>query len=122
MNTWPTVLTALLAGDDLDDESTSWAMSEILSGSATSAQIAGFATALRAKGETPGEVNALVSVMMQHARPLDLGPQGPAVVLDVVGTGGDQAFTVNISTMAALVCAAAGAPVVKHGNRAASSA
>jgi anthranilate phosphoribosyltransferase len=119
---WPSVLTRLLAGEDLDDTSTAWAMSEILDGSATSAQIAGFVTALRAKGETPDEVGALVSVMLQHARLLDLGPDGPAVVLDVVGTGGDQAQTVNISTMAALVCAAAGARVVKHGNRAASSA
>jgi anthranilate phosphoribosyltransferase len=122
VTSWPSVLTVLLAGVDLDEEAASWAMSEILSGSATPAQIAGFATALRAKGETPDEVNALVSVMMLHARLLDLGLEGPGVVLDVVGTGGDQALTVNISTMAALVCAAAGAPVVKHGNRAASSA
>jgi anthranilate phosphoribosyltransferase len=60
-------------------------------------------------------------VMLAHARLLDFGPEGAPVTLDVVGTGGDQAHTVNISTMAALVCAAAGAPVVKHGNRAASS-
>ena len=96
-------------------------MTSILTGEATSAQIAAFVTALRAKGETPAEVDALVSVMLDHARLLDLGPDAPAVVLDVVGTGGDQSDSVNISTMAALVCAAAGVPVVKHGNRASSS-
>jgi anthranilate phosphoribosyltransferase len=118
---WSAVLGQLLAGQDLDFESAAWAMERILTGEATSAQIAGFVTALRAKGESPDEVNALVTVMLQHARLLDLGPTAPPVVLDVVGTGGDQAHTVNISTMTALVCAAAGAPVVKHGNRAASS-
>ncbi len=118
--TWSSVLTTLLAGADLDPVTARWAMAEIFSGSATSAQIAGFVTALRAKGETPEEVDALVGVMLAHARLLDLGADAP-VCLDVVGTGGDHAHTVNISTMAALVCAAAGAPVVKHGNRAASS-
>jgi anthranilate phosphoribosyltransferase len=96
-------------------------MSQILSGDASAAQIAGFVTAMRAKGETAGEVDALVSVMLAHARLLDLGADAPAVVLDVVGTGGDRSNSVNISTMTALVCAAAGAPIVKHGNRAASS-
>ena len=118
---WPGVLTTLLAGDDLDSTAAAWAMEEILTGSATSAQLAAFVTALRAKGESPAEVDALVTVMLRHARLLDFGPDGPPVALDVVGTGGDQAHTVNISTMAALVCAAAGAPIVKHGNRAASS-
>jgi anthranilate phosphoribosyltransferase len=119
---WPGVLTSLLAGDDLDPAQAEWAMEQILSGAATSAQFAAFVTALRAKGESPAEVDALVTVMLRHARLLDFGPDGGPVALDVVGTGGDQAHTVNISTMAALVCAAAGAPVVKHGNRAASSA
>ncbi|MDP1876090.1 MAG: anthranilate phosphoribosyltransferase [Actinomycetota bacterium] len=118
---WPAVISRLVAGQDLDDATAAWAMGSILSGDATSAQIAGFVTSLRAKGETPDEVAALVRVMLGHARLLDLGAQAPAVVLDVVGTGGDQSHTVNISTMTALVCAAAGAPVVKHGNRAASS-
>ena len=120
-STWPAILSRLLSGQDLDDASAAWAMNQILTGEATSAQIAGFVTALRAKGESADEVNALVSVMLAHARLLDLGPDAPPVVLDVVGTGGDQSHTVNISTMTALVCAAAGAPVVKHGNRAASS-
>ncbi len=119
--TWPSVLRTLLAGTDLDPEDARWAMEQVLTGAATSAQVAGFVTALRAKGETAAEVDALVTVMLAHARLLDFGGQAP-VCLDVVGTGGDQAHTVNISTMSALVCAAAGAPVVKHGNRAASSA
>jgi anthranilate phosphoribosyltransferase len=119
--TWPSVLGSLLAGRDLDPSSAEWAMDQILAGEATSAQIAGFVVALRAKGERPLEVDALVTVMLRHARLLDLGPAGNPVVLDVVGTGGDQLHTVNISTMSALICAAAGARVVKHGNRAASS-
>jgi anthranilate phosphoribosyltransferase len=119
---WPTVLGGLIAGSDLDPGQARWAMEEILSGSATSAQIAAFVVALRAKGETPAEVDALAEAMLHHARLLEFGAIGRPVCLDVVGTGGDQAHLVNISTMAALVCAAAGAPVVKHGNRAASSA
>ncbi len=119
---WPSVLSALLSGTDLAEPDAAWAMTRILSGDASPAQIAGFVTALKAKGETAGEVNALVDVMLAHARLLDLGDDGPEVVLDVVGTGGDQSRSVNISTMTALVCAAAGAPIVKHGNRAASSA
>lgn len=118
---WPSILSSLLSGADLAPTEAAWAMEEILSGSATPAQVAGFVVALRAKGESPGEVGALVEVMLAHARLLDFGPPGAPVSLDVVGTGGDQAHTVNISTMAALVCAAAGALVVKHGNRAASS-
>ena len=118
---WPQVLSALLAGNDLSEGEAAWAMTQILEGEASSAQIAGFVTALRAKGETAPEVNALVTVMLAHARLLDLGADAPSVVLDVVGTGGDQSHSVNISTMTALVCAAAGAPIVKHGNRAASS-
>jgi anthranilate phosphoribosyltransferase len=120
-HTWPAVLGALLAGQELDPAAAAWAMEEVLGGQATPAQLAAFVTGLRAKGETAGEVDALVGVMLGHARLLDFGPQGPPVALDVVGTGGDQAHTVNISTMTALVCAAAGVPVVKHGNRAASS-
>ena len=119
--TWPAVLNRLMSGADLGDGQAAWAMTQILTGEATPAQIAGFVTTLRAKGETPAEVDALVTVMLDHARLLDLGPSGPRVVLDVVGTGGDQSHSVNISTMAAIVCAAAGAPIVKHGNRAASS-
>ena len=120
-HTWPDVLGGLLAGRDLTEPAAGWAMEEILSGSASPAQLAAFVTALRAKGETAHEVDALVGVMLRHARLLDFGPLGRPVALDVVGTGGDQAHTVNISTMSALVCAAAGVPVIKHGNRASSS-
>src|SRR3954451_9294825 len=92
-------------------------MHQVMSGEATAAQIAGFAMALRAKGETAEEVDGLVRAMLEHA--LRVTVVGPAV--DTCGTGGDRAHTVNISTMAALVVRGAGATVVKHGNRAASS-
>ena len=93
-------------------------MREVMTGAATPAQIAAFAIALRAKGETAEEVAGLVQVMLDEAVPVTV----PRRVVDTCGTGGDQAHTVNISTMAALVVAGAGVPVVKHGNRAASSA
>jgi anthranilate phosphoribosyltransferase len=115
------VLGALTARHDLDPGQAAWAMEQILAGEATPAQIAAFAVALRAKGETVDEVEALVETMYRHATPFPL-PAGVGTVLDVVGTGGDRANTVNISTMAAIVAAASGIPVVKHGNRAASSA
>ncbi|MGI9092687.1 MAG: anthranilate phosphoribosyltransferase [Mycobacteriales bacterium] len=114
---WPTLLTTLLTGSALSADDTAWAMGEIMSGEATPAQVAGFAVALRAKGETAEEIAGLVRTMLDRATPVAVF--GRAV--DVVGTGGDRAHTVNISTMAAMVAAAAGARVVKHGNRAASS-
>lgn len=114
---WPTLLSRLLEGEDLDSADTGWVMDQIMSGEATSAQLAGFAVALRAKGETSGEVAGLVDSMLSHAVRVTV----PVRAVDVVGTGGDRANTVNISTMAAVVAAGAGAPVVKHGNRAASS-
>jgi anthranilate phosphoribosyltransferase len=116
---WPDVLTALLAGRSLDVEQASWAMESVMSGSATPAQIAGFVIGLRAKGETAHEVAALASVMLGFAAPLDLAPGLRAV--DTCGTGGDRSNTVNISTMAAIVAAGAGAQVVKHGGRSATS-
>jgi anthranilate phosphoribosyltransferase len=116
--TWPAVLGTLLRGESLDSEDTAWAMGEVMSGEATPAQLAAFAVLLRAKGETPAELAGLVASMLSKAAPVAVA--GPA--LDVVGTGGDRAHTVNISTMAALVAAGVGARVVKHGNRAASSA
>src|SRR5690242_18100211 len=115
--TWSLLLNTLLAGESLTPDQTAWAMGEVMSGDATPVQIAGFAMALRAKGETPDEVSGLVASMLANATPIDVTTEA----VDVVGTGGDQAHTVNISTMAAIVVAGAGVPVVKHGNRAASS-
>ncbi|HEU5159891.1 MAG TPA: anthranilate phosphoribosyltransferase [Streptosporangiaceae bacterium] len=116
--TWPALLNALLTGESLTAEETAWAMGEIMAGEATDAQIAGFVIALRAKGETVAEVAGMAAGMMAHATPIDISGE----LVDLVGTGGDRAHTVNISTMGAIVAAAAGAKMVKHGNRAASSA
>ncbi|TDC67716.1 anthranilate phosphoribosyltransferase [Actinomadura sp. GC306] len=115
--TWPALLNALLAGEALSSEETSWAMNAIMAGEATDVQIAGFAVALRAKGETVEEVTGLAEGMLDNATRIDV----PGPIADLVGTGGDRAHTVNISTMAAVVAAATGVRVVKHGNRAASS-
>ncbi|MBL1096973.1 anthranilate phosphoribosyltransferase [Streptomyces coffeae] len=116
--TWPDVLTSLLDGQDLSADDTAWAMDRIMRGEATDAQIAGFIVALRAKGETVAEVSGLVRTMYEHAAVIEV----PGDTVDIVGTGGDRARTVNISTMSALVVAGTGARVVKHGNRASSSA
>ena len=116
-HTWPDVLSGLVRGDDLSAEQSAWAMGEILSGAATPVQIAGFAVALRSKGETVEEMQGLVDAMYAHATPISVAGR----TLDVVGTGGDRSFSVNISTMAAIVAAGAGVTVVKHGNRSASS-
>ncbi|MFI6420742.1 anthranilate phosphoribosyltransferase [Streptomyces sp. NPDC050842] len=115
---WPALLNGLLDGRDLAADDTAWAMDLIMRGEATDAQIAGFMVALRAKGETVAEITGLVRSMYEHANVIEV--PGPAV--DIVGTGGDGAKTVNISTMASIVAAGTGAKVVKHGNRAASSA
>jgi hypothetical protein len=117
IQSWPEVYSRLLQRGHLSRQDCAWAMSEIMRGQATSAQIAGFLMALHAKGETVEEMRGLADEMLAHATRI----QAPEPSLDVVGTGGDRAHTVNISTMAAMVCAAAGVTVVKHGNRAASS-
>ncbi len=114
---WPSVLGQLVDGVDLAAEDTTWAMAEIMSGDATSAQVAGFGVALQMKGATAAEVAGLAQEMLSRARPVPVGTDA----VDVVGTGGDRTGSVNISTMAAVVVAAAGVRVVKHGNRAASS-
>ncbi|MEU9510137.1 anthranilate phosphoribosyltransferase [Micromonospora sp. NPDC048170] len=119
--TWPHLLNALLRGEELATVDTAWAMGEIMAGSAAPAQMAGFVVALRAKGETSAELAGLVEAMLGRAVPVELPEEVRATALDVVGTGGDLAHTVNISTMASLVVAGAGVRVVKHGNRAASS-
>jgi anthranilate phosphoribosyltransferase len=115
---WPALIGALIRGEQLTAEETAWAMSEIMEGAASPAQIAGFGVALRIKGETADEVSGLAQAMLDHAARISISGR----TVDLVGTGGDGARTVNISTMGTLAAAAAGARMVKHGNRAASSA
>ncbi|MBB3661200.1 anthranilate phosphoribosyltransferase [Prauserella sediminis] len=115
--TWPSILGRLIDRADLSEEETAWAMDQIMTDAATPSQIGGFAVGLRAKGETPAEISGMASAMLAHARTLDID----YTAVDIVGTGGDRAGSVNISTMSSLVVAATGAPVVKHGSRAASS-
>jgi len=115
--TWPELLSAVVRREDLSVADAEWAMDQIMRGEATPVQVAGFAVALRSKGETVDEIDGLVRAMYGHATLIDV----PGDTVDVVGTGGDRAHTVNISTMSAIVVAGAGAKVVKHGNRAASS-
>jgi anthranilate phosphoribosyltransferase len=112
-------LARLLDGHDLSREEARGVMGSIMNGEATHAQIAGFLIALRAKGETADEIAGCAEAMREHALPVR--PRRKDLV-DTAGTGGDGARTINISTAAALVAAAAGAGVAKHGNRAVSSA
>ena len=116
---WPAVLGALSRGIDLPPASAGAAMTEILEGRATSAQIAAFCVALRMKGETVEEMTGLLGAMLEHGLVVEV--PGPVALVDTCGTGGDRSCTINASTLAALVVAGAGAPVCKHGNRAASS-
>jgi anthranilate phosphoribosyltransferase len=116
-HSWPAVLAALMRGEAIDSAAAAWAMDEIMAGEATPAQLAAFVVLLRAKGETPEELTGLVQAMRDRATPVSV----PGRAVDIVGTGGDLAHTVNITTMAALVVAGTGRPVVKHGNRSASS-
>lgn len=113
---WPTVLTRLVRGEDLDDATAAGVMTTIMAGDATPVQIAGFLMALRSKGETVEEIAGLVRGMRAHALKVEAGRP----VVDTCGTGGDRAGTFNVSTLSAVVAAAAGAAVAKHGNRAAS--
>jgi len=114
---WPALIGALIKGETLTADETAWAMNEIMEGAATPSQIAGFGVALRIKGETPAELGGLAETMLARATPIEI----PGPLVDLVGTGGDGALTVNISTMGTIVAAAAGARMAKHGNRAASS-
>ena len=100
--TWPGLLTDLVAGRDLPAAAATWAMDQILAGEATPVQVAGFAIALRAKGESVAEISGLAGAMLAHATPIAV----PTEAVDVVGSGGDRANTVNVSTMAAIVTAA----------------
>lgn len=117
---WPRVLARLTGGQDLTRGQAAWAMDQIMAGEASAAQIAAFAVAMQVKAPTSAEVIELAEVMLNHALPMPAGAISTETV-DIVGTGGDGVNTVNLSTMAAIVAAAAGLPVVKHGNRAASS-
>jgi anthranilate phosphoribosyltransferase len=112
-------LASLLEGESLDRARARAVMDEIMRGEATSAQIGGFLVALRLKGETPDEIAGCAEAMREHV--LAVRPERDDLV-DTAGTGGDGASTINISTAAAIVAAAAGAGVAKHGNRAVSSA
>ena len=115
--TWSDLLTTLCSGSDLTRDQASWAMDRVMNGEASPARLAAFLAALRTKGETADEMQGLADTMLSHALRFEV--EGPS--LDIVGTGGDRAHTVNISTMSSVVAAGAGVPVVKHGNRAASS-
>ncbi|MGC4934933.1 anthranilate phosphoribosyltransferase [Gordonia sp. DT30] len=115
--TWPQILGRVTDGIDLTVDEAAWAMNEIMTDSATGAQIAAFGVGVKMKGAAPAELRGLAAAMLEHAVPVSVSR--PAI--DVVGTGGDRSHTVNISTMTAIVIAAAGVGVVKHGNRAASS-
>lgn len=118
--TWAQVIEHLLAGRDVEPAQVSWVMDQAMEGQAPDAALAGFLVALRAKGESTGEMHAMSQSMLAHAQPFAAADLASAA-LDIVGTGGDGYGTVNISTMACLVAAGAGSMVIKHGNRAASS-
>lgn len=115
--TWPYVLGKVTDRLDLTVDEASWAMREIMSDAATGAQIAAFGVGVKMKGASSAELRGLSETMLALANRVHV--DGPAI--DIVGTGGDRSHTVNISTMTSVVVAAAGIPVVKHGNRAASS-
>lgn len=113
---WPALLTVLLRGEHLSEQQAADALSVIMRGEASPVHVAAFLVGLRAKGETAEEIAGFVSAMLAHAERIQL----EGVLVDTCGTGGDRAGTFNISTVAAVVVAAAGARVAKHGNRAAS--
>lgn len=118
-HSWPGILDSLVAGDDLSIDEASWAMRSVMAGEATSAQLAGMLVALRIKGETVDEIVGFRDAVLESAASLPVD----AMALDIVGTGGDPYGAVlNISSIASVIAAASGIPVVKHGNRGASSA
>jgi anthranilate phosphoribosyltransferase len=114
---WDLIFNSLSAAQDLSSDQITWAMGQILEGKASNDQIKQFLLGLKAKGESAKEVQALVSQMYSYCAPINITERA----VDTVGTGGDGANTINISTTAAIITNAAGARVVKHGNRAASS-
>jgi anthranilate phosphoribosyltransferase len=114
---WPGALGRIVSGSPLREDEAAAVIGQVLDGVATPAQTAALLVALRMKGETVEEMTGLVRAMFAHAVPLSVGGE----VVDVVGTGGDRLASINVSTLAACIAAGAGAPVCKHGNRAASS-
>ncbi|WP_138315449.1 anthranilate phosphoribosyltransferase [Rhodoluna limnophila] len=114
--TWPSILTKLIDRTDLTRAESSWVMGQFLGGETPEPVMAGFMTAMRAKGETVAELSGLVDAMLLNSVKLDTGSDA----VDIVGTGGDLIGTVNISSMASIVVASAGIPVLKHGSRSAS--
>ena len=115
---WPAVLSTLVEGKDLAIREASWAMQQVMSGDATSAQLGALLVALRIKGETVDEIVGFRDAVLANALPLPIDP----MALDIVGTGGDPYGAVlNISSIASVIAASAGTPVIKHGNRGASS-
>lgn len=117
---WPVVLGTLMDGGSLSREHARTTMAEILDGAASPAQIAAFMVALRMKGETTDELVGMVDAMLAASTRVEIDTEGP--VVDLVGTGGDRAHTINVSTISAIVVAGAGGRVCKHGGQAASSA
>jgi anthranilate phosphoribosyltransferase len=115
---WASVLSQLTSRIDLDREQARAAMTEVMAGEATPAQVAALIVAWRMKGETAEEMTGMVEAVRAAAVPVEVDPDD---LVDLVGTGGDRAGTFNISTTAALVAAGAGAKVAKHGNRSISS-
>jgi len=114
--TWPAILGRLLDKTDLDRPAAAWAMNQIMAGEAADAQVGAFMIGLRSKGESVEELAGLVDVMLERSVILDTGDDA----VDIVGTGGDMVGTVNVSSMASILTAAAGVPVMKHGSRSAS--
>jgi len=114
--TWPNILETLQAKQDLDRAQAVWSMQQIMAGTATEEQMEQFLLTLRAKGEDVIELSGFVDVMLDNALSIPVSNDA----IDIVGTGGDQLGTVNISSMAAIVAAACGFPVLKHGSRSAS--
>jgi anthranilate phosphoribosyltransferase len=114
---WDENIAIVESGLDLEVDRVQWCMNEVLNGAADNSTIKRFLISLKNKGESPEEVGALVAQMYEHSSPISITERA----VDTVGTGGDGAHTINISTTSAIIAAAAGAKVVKHGNRAASS-
>jgi anthranilate phosphoribosyltransferase len=118
---WPQVLERLLAREDLNEDEAVLVLGAVMRGDVPASVVSALLVALRAKGEAPSEIAGFVRAMLEAAEPIEIAPEVAARMVDVVGTGGDGAGTFNVSTVSAVVVAAAGVPVAKHGNRAASS-